>query len=648
MFIPTKGPARERLDERAVERLKTTGTVITDDRRRRPYYFDGRFLAARDLVREQTYFLNRQADLGRAGGAGVVHGLMVSRGDSATSIRISPGHGLTTSGEIVVLAQPLSIQLADMAEIQKLDAAFGLIETPREPARNRSGLFIVALRPVEFTANPIASYPTSISGQRTVEDGDIVEGVAVTLIPFADEGAREELDNKRSRVARRIFVERGSRGVPAVALPIAMVALNRGLIQWVDSYMVRREVGLEHSQILGLGFTPRALREAHLLQYEQHLREVLNERRARNLGQRFAASEHFFALPPAGRMPAAAINTQDWTQSFFPPETEVDLSLIAEDEVAALLEDSLLLPPIDLMAGGDALESTSVLVVVPLPRHRLHALKEKLDALPRTLRSAAQGLVSKRKPLESLMGLKLARTVDTVTLAASGTAADAAWAEALAGAELLWYVRRRNLQLTGEQDVDNVRAVGDDVREEKALNDRMKSFGLHNQFARLQTRASSEARAEMVNLLSSAKFAQSKNLAEGALTELDREEELSRASVHEVAVRFSDPKFGQGLLRLEEAHPKVKDDPKLLQKLAKLGELHEVDAELRQLDADELAEVARTVTGETHRASKKPGRAATKTRRRAAAKGTAATKEKTSAKKTRRRSSGKKKAKDTE
>ena len=235
-----------------------------------------------------------------------------------------------------------------------------------------------------------------------------------------------------------------------------------------------------------------------------------------------------------------------------------------------------------------------------------------------------------------------------MTLAATGTAADAAWAEALAGAELLWYVRRRNLQLTGEQDVDNVRAVGDDVREEKALNDRMKSFGLHNQFARLQTRASSEARAEMVNLLSSAKFAQSKNLAEGALTELDREEELSRASVHEVAVRFSDPKFGQGLLRLEEAHPKVKDDPKLLQKLAKLGELHEVDAELRLLDADELAEVARTVSGETRRASKKPGRAATKTRRRAATKGTAATKEKTSAKKTRRRSSGKKKAKDTE
>src|SRR5215218_6561845 len=66
-----------------LRRLQESNTLVVDDRRRRPLYFDGRFLAARDLTREQAYFLTRQADLGRAGGAGVVHGLEVRLPDDA-------------------------------------------------------------------------------------------------------------------------------------------------------------------------------------------------------------------------------------------------------------------------------------------------------------------------------------------------------------------------------------------------------------------------------------------------------------------------------------------------------------------------------------------------------------------------------------
>ena len=157
MFDPTRGPARERIDQDEVEALRKAGTLVTDDRRRRPLYFDGRFLAARDLTREQNYFLTRQADLGRAGGAGVVAGLLVTAGETASSLRITAGHGVTTAGELVVLPDTITIQLADIAQIQRLDAAFGLLPIPREPARNRSGLFGVALRPVEFTANPTAA-----------------------------------------------------------------------------------------------------------------------------------------------------------------------------------------------------------------------------------------------------------------------------------------------------------------------------------------------------------------------------------------------------------------------------------------------------------------------------------------------------------
>lgn len=63
----TKGTAREPIDPADVAALRAAGVLIDDARRERPRYFDGRFLAARDLIRDQQYFLTREADqIGRA------------------------------------------------------------------------------------------------------------------------------------------------------------------------------------------------------------------------------------------------------------------------------------------------------------------------------------------------------------------------------------------------------------------------------------------------------------------------------------------------------------------------------------------------------------------------------------------------------
>ena len=291
--------------------------------------FCGRPISTRD----QTYFLSRQSDLGLAAGAGVVHGLEVEvAGGSSTAIDIAAGHGITPGGESVMIPKRLTVELANVAQIQQLDAAFGLLEIPHETATNRSGLYIIGLRPVEFAANPIASYPTSVTGTRSIHDGEIIEATAITLVPFPDKGATGELGPRRSRAALDIFVHGGRKGLPAALLPLAMVALDRGVIQWLDLFMVRREVGAEHEQILGLGFAPRPLREAHSQQYNRHLLDVLAERAHGNRGERFAAAEHFLALPAAGRMPAAAINADDFTQVFFPLEVDAELSIIPTDE----------------------------------------------------------------------------------------------------------------------------------------------------------------------------------------------------------------------------------------------------------------------------------------------------------------------------
>ena len=42
---------------------QNNGSIVLDSRRDLPLWFDGRFLAAKDLEREQDYFLQRQADL---------------------------------------------------------------------------------------------------------------------------------------------------------------------------------------------------------------------------------------------------------------------------------------------------------------------------------------------------------------------------------------------------------------------------------------------------------------------------------------------------------------------------------------------------------------------------------------------------------
>ena len=161
MALNTLGSNRDQLIDLAIaerERLINQEVLVGDPRRWRPRWFDGRFLSAADLQGEQNYFLIRQADLGRAGGSGVIDGLMVSeaveQGTGTQRLRIEAGQGVTDTGELVVLFDPLILNPADVPEIQRLDAAFGLQVIPNEPGRTRTGLYIVALRPVEWTANP--------------------------------------------------------------------------------------------------------------------------------------------------------------------------------------------------------------------------------------------------------------------------------------------------------------------------------------------------------------------------------------------------------------------------------------------------------------------------------------------------------------
>jgi hypothetical protein len=447
-FDPTLGPDRlslEDLPAGEVRALEQAGTLVVDARRARSSYFDGRFLAARDLIREQTYFLSRQADLSRAGGAGVIRGLEV-RAAGARGLVIGAGHGITFAGELVALDAPLTIDLADVSELQQLDASFGLAPVPTTPPEARSGLYLLALRPVEFVTRPLVKYPTTVDGRRSSEPGDIVEGVALTLIPYREAIPERDPWKQRARVARTMFFEQAARGIPAETLPLAMLALERGLLRWLDPPLARRELHAERGGVVGFGLVPRALREAHLVQYDRQLRELVDERQSRG-GLRFAAADYFEVLPPAGRMPAAAIEPADFTQHFFPAPMTVDLTIVTEDELGALVEESLLLPPIDVGGEAEDLDFTSIQVLIPMSRAALRRLR--LETAPRPLR-LVPALLQRRKPIDVLNLLTRRGVVPGLMLAVDPRAAlEAAWREALSAVsdQLLWFVRRRTLEL---------------------------------------------------------------------------------------------------------------------------------------------------------------------------------------------------------
>ncbi|MGZ8228726.1 MAG: hypothetical protein ACXWUS_03670 [Burkholderiales bacterium] len=591
----TKGAAREAIAPEDVEGLRATGTLIEDARRERPRYFDGRFLAARDLTRDQQYMLAREAFLGQTTGGGVAVGLRVARGDSADELLIERGHGLTPAGELTLLPRNVSVRLADIPLSEQLSARFALSRRPQPPLRNRTGLFVLALRPVEFTANPIGAYPTSITGQRTVEDGDVIEATAIVLVPWTEDNATDAIEARRARAAHAIFVERRPNGVSANVLPLAMVALQGNTVAWVDAPMVRRELGADRADLPGIGLGSRALSLAHLTQYQAQLAEIL----AANGGRGFAAAARFPALPPAGPIPPGMIDTGDFTQNFFPAEIDVEMAPIPEDELPALIDEALALPAIDFTLPAELLESTNVLLLAAIPRNEWRATIARLqqtatDTRTRRLLPAASNRLAARKPLELLQRLRLPRPlplpVDT------SDPREREWAR-LAALPNLWFVRRRNLAYREDLPGVPIPFSGLDRVNEEDLVRRLDENGLRPQFDSLIDRATTRGAGEVVGLLASPRFASSPALTAAALGELSRAERLDRASVLAVGARLSASGVGEGLMRLERTESDVLRRPEALARIAESGDWRKTDEAARAADASKTPALAASLAG---------------------------------------------------
>ncbi|HEY4241159.1 MAG TPA: hypothetical protein VGM88_15155 [Kofleriaceae bacterium] len=475
----TVGGARQDLTDASkhpvadLDKLKAAGQLVPDSRLSKPSYFDGRFLTANDLTREQTYMLTRQADVASTYRGGVVRGMTLLR--VGNFLRIDAGSGFTPSGQLVTLANPMQVAITQVPEDERIDLSNGLVDVAEPPAATRSGLYVLGLRPDEYASNPITRYPLGVSGSAGVSDGDIVEVAALALHPLAFTGTGTA-DQLRGELAHALFLD-GATGMPADLLALAIVQLSNGSISWLDQYLVRRDIAAEDGEIVGLGTVDRALREAHVLQYDAQLAELVGQLHVTG-SLAFQASRYFTALPPVGKMPVAAIDQTQLTQSYFPSEMTVQLSVVVDTEVPALLEAAFHLPPLDLTGGDDDFDNAYVQVLVTLPAAQLASLQLGGGLVPRTITPLP--VLQRRLPIIALNDFLTARQLQvapstpavstvgfgpmTPTLAPPQLAA---WRSALAAAPdgLVWFVRVPALSIAPAALFDAPISVGKEAKE---------------------------------------------------------------------------------------------------------------------------------------------------------------------------------------
>jgi hypothetical protein len=595
MAINILGSNRESLFELTEQTFKTMlqeHVLITDPRRTRPHWFDGRFLAARDLANEQNYFLVRQADLGRAGGSGVIEGLMVKEVTDekthASKLRIDTGYGFTDTGEMVVVTNQLDIDPANIPEMQRLDAAFGLQQIPNEPGRSRTGLYIIALRPVEWTANQISAYPTSLTGDRTVQDSDVIEGVVVSLIPYADNG-NDDWNRRRARISRDIFLNGRDRGMASGTLPLGIVALRSNQIVWLDPYLARRDAGAERPAGMDFGFGQRALREAQLLQYEHHLADVMNT--LSNKG--FEATAFFDCLPPVGRLPAQAVDAGKLSHQFFPPAMTVEFAFVPEDELPALIEESLLLPPVDLEAPAETLAGLGVMILAPMKKDDFVKQFTKLAGRTIKLTAPVGELKGNTRALEFSINYQRETGLADQTPDDSVLQTGNDWTNLIIEAQknqLFWYVRRRHLPSAANIAGAAVDVINPEYSDVYDLYNLLKENpDLRDLWERVQGRNDIPEKDIFLKRFADRRMLEQPEIMKSMLTEAARED----ATPEEVILALApvvNPDLGKGLSYIAGAKPAVSKSL-MRDAVVKTGTLIEVDRLVREVPEDKRDEM---------------------------------------------------------
>ena len=320
--------------------------------------FTGRALDDVALTGEQDARAGRLAVLGQTLAPGIISGLEASyEPDGGGMFHITAGYGLLPTGEDVTLGNDLVVARSALGAIDPTVRAGVLVLVP--VTARRAGRFD-PLDPCERD-----------DSEDAFADEQRVDGVQVALIPWdAAWGALDATNSDRNSLAYLIYELERKLPFGEVApwqlrgLPLALVGLSAGAVTYVDRYAVARSGGHtpERTPLVaapGWSVGPAALWQARILQLADHVADA----RAVNKGTLpTVASMKLAFLPPAGVVPADALNMSTLTNAFFPPLWRLCVTPVPSEQLDSMLARAASLAPLSTAITEEAV------VLVPVPQ----------------------------------------------------------------------------------------------------------------------------------------------------------------------------------------------------------------------------------------------------------------------------------------
>jgi hypothetical protein len=318
-----------------------------DPRLTRTHYFDGRLLTAEDLERDQIYLDQRLREAGKALGSGIISGLELELQQSPYRLAVSPGKAMTSAGRVLHLTSRITVNPGDKGLIASLNDG--------QYRRFNRGLYIVVLRYREVATDIAEIFPTDLHDRRGADYALITESLQLGLVPLPLPLPAQDPLHIRSRLmAGMLDNELAASVIPEDAVSLGVLAIAGDTPQWIDGELMRhplrREVG------------HKALQEDLKRQYQALLTDITAHRRAGGLGLRFAATDYFSLIPPAGKAPQDAFDPEHGFQGYFPESFQVSVAPIRQSDLELVQGESMGLPNIDLSRDRDI----SIMVLAPL------------------------------------------------------------------------------------------------------------------------------------------------------------------------------------------------------------------------------------------------------------------------------------------
>ena len=360
-------------------------------------FWDGRILTAEDLRDEQRANVLGRAQVGRAIGAGVVHGLAV-RPAAPTRVIVSAGLALDGLGQPVELPVDVEVALVVPSAQAGGNGLFTVCAPVTSNTPTGTGLYLLVVRPGTADVGATSGVPAFGSGVATecgpkyavdglsfrlvglnaatlateaghdAEDVDLLSGLGT-----ATEGARARNVLAHLMLDTVAWSRRFADpfGVPSDAVrvgtltalrtstllacevPLALITWSLRGIGFVDAWSVRRPPATEPalSAVQALGTADRELLgRAAYAQFQDQLAALVGEL-TRFQRQLFRLGSRFRYLPAAGLIPLARPRRAGFSPGVFGDAVIRGPVVIEPNRVGALLDESFHHAPIDLESG---------------------------------------------------------------------------------------------------------------------------------------------------------------------------------------------------------------------------------------------------------------------------------------------------------